>query len=163
MKVNWYPAYIGIGSNLENPILQVKTSFTLLAQIPKTVLISQSSLYLSKPFGIEDQPDFINAAASVITQLTAFDLLKQLQKIENECGRKRSAIQWGPRTLDLDLLIYSDQILDEMNLIVPHPGISERNFVLLPLGELAPELYVPKLGRIRNLISNISKTGISQI
>ena len=163
MKFKWYPAYIGIGSNIEDPRLQVETSFSLLAQIPLTRLISKSSLYQSKPFGLLDQPDFINAAAAIITQLSAFDLLKELKKIELECGRKHSKIRWGPRCLDLDLLIYSNQIINEINLIVPHPGISERNFVLLPLGELAPELYVPKIGRIKNLTSNISKTGILQI
>lgn len=163
MKFKWYPAYIGIGSNIEDPILQVETSFSLLAQIPLTRLISKSSLYQSKPFGPIDQPDFINAAAAIVTQLSAFDLLKELKKIEHERGRKRSEIRWGPRSLDLDLLIYSNEIINEKDLIVPHPGISERNFVLLPLGELAPELYVPKLGRIKNLIPNISKTGILQI
>ncbi|MBM38326.1 MAG: 2-amino-4-hydroxy-6-hydroxymethyldihydropteridine diphosphokinase [Woeseia sp.] len=163
MKANWYPAYIGIGSNIEDPILQVKTSFSLLEQIPLTRLINKSSLYRSKPFGPIDQPDFTNAAAAIVTQLSALDLLKELKKIEHERGRKRSEIRWGPRSLDLDLLIYSNQIINEKNLIVPHPGISERNFVLLPLGELAPELYVPKLGRIKNLIPNISKTGILQI
>jgi len=160
---HWYPAYIGLGSNLGNPALQLETAFGLLSEIPWTRLIRRSSLYRSEPFGGVEQPDFVNAAAALITQLSAGELLRELQNIENKCGRERGDVQWGPRTLDLDLLVYSDHEIDETDLIVPHPGISERNFVLLPLGELAPELHVPNLGRIASLDTHISDLAVSRI
>lgn len=163
MTDHWYPAYIGLGSNLCNPALQLETAFGLLSEIPWTRLIRRSSLYRSEPFGGVEQPDFVNAAAALITQLSAGELLRELQNIENKCGRERGDVQWGPRTLDLDLLVYSDHEIDETDLIVPHPGISERNFVLLPLGELAPELHVPNLGRIASLDTHISDLAVSRI
>ena len=98
-----------------------------------------------------------------MTQLSALELLRELQRIENERGRERGEIRWGPRILDLDLLVYSNRIIEEPDLTVPHPGIGERNFVLLPLGEVAPELDIPGLGRLSSLEADLSEPGISRI
>ena len=162
-KDHWYPAYIGLGSNLNGPSRQLESTFELLDAIPATRLMEQSSLYRSAPFGGIEQPDFVNAVAAVLTQLSASDLLAELQRIETERGRERGDVRWGPRVQDLDLLVYSTQKIDEPELIVPHPGIGERNFVLLPLGEIAPDLNIPGLGRVANLDVSSSEPSISRI
>ena len=162
-KEHWFPAYVGLGSNLQGPVKQLERTFEELNAIPVTRLIKQSSLYRSEPFGGVEQPDFVNAVAALLTQLSAQDILRELQRIENERGRERGDVRWGPRILDLDLLVYSDQIIDELDLSVPHPGISERNFVLLPLGEIAPKLTIPGLGQISNIDTSSSEPQISRI
>ncbi len=163
MSDHWYPAYVGLGSNLQGPARQLEIAFELLDGIRNTSLIRQSSLYRSAPFGGVEQPDFVNAVASLLTQLSAPELLRELQRIENERGRERGDVRWGPRVLDLDLLVYSNQDIDAQGLTVPHPGISERNFVLLPLAEIAPELSIPGLGRIANLDADCIEPRISRI
>ncbi len=162
-KDHWYPAYIGLGSNLNDPSRQLDSTFELLDAIPATRLMKQSSLYRSAPFGGIEQPDFVNAVAAVLTRLSASDLLAELQRIETERGRVRGDIRWGPRVLDLDLLVYSTQKIDQPELIIPHPGIGERNFVLLPLGEIAPDLNIPGLGRVANLDVSFRDPIISRI
>ena len=162
-KDHWYPAYIGLGSNLNGPLRQLESTFELLDAIPATRLMKQSSLYRSAPFGGIEQPDFVNAVAAVLTRLSASDLLAELQRIETERGRVRGDVRWGPRVLDLDLLVYSTQKNDQPELIIPHPGIGERNFVLLPLGEIAPDLNVPGLGRVANLDVSCRDPSISRI
>jgi 2-amino-4-hydroxy-6-hydroxymethyldihydropteridine diphosphokinase len=167
-KNHWKPAYIGLGSNLDGPARQLELAFDLLGEITATRIVQRSSLYRSVPFGGVEQPDFVNAAASILTQLTAQELLLELQRIETERGRDRGEVRWGPRVLDLDLLVYADQTIDEPGLCVPHPGIGERNFVLLPLGEIEPELSIPGLGRLADLDADsiepqISRIGISRI
>ena len=162
-KEHWFPAYVGLGSNLQGPVKQLEKTFEELNAIPVTRLMKQSSLYRSEPFGGVEQPDFVNAVAALLTQLSAQDLLRELQRIENERGRERGDVRWGPRILDLDLLVYSDQVIDELDLSVPHPGISERNFVLLPLGEIAPKLTIPGLGQISNIDTSSSEPQISRI
>lgn len=163
MTEHWYPAYVGLGSNLQGPARQIENAFELLVGIPDTRLIKRSSLYRSSPFGGVEQPDFVNAAAALMTLLSAAELLIELQRIENERGRERGDVQWGPRVLDLDLLVYSNQIIKEYGLIVPHPGIGERNFVLLPLGEVAPGLIIPGLGHIEKLDVSSGEPAISRI
>ncbi|MBT8092779.1 MAG: 2-amino-4-hydroxy-6-hydroxymethyldihydropteridine diphosphokinase, partial [Gammaproteobacteria bacterium] len=138
-------------SNLQSPARQLDSAMDLLASIPNTRLIAKSSLYRSAPFGGIEQPDFVNAAASLLTRLTAHDLLAELQQIEQRRGRERNDVRWGPRVIDLDLLVFSDQVFADPGLKVPHPGITDRNFVLLPLREIAPELVVPGLGRVASL------------
>jgi len=162
-KNRWIPAYVGLGSNLHGPARQLEIAFELLGEIPATRLIRRSLLYRSVPFGGVEQPDFVNAAASLLTQLTAQELLLELQRIETERGRARGEARWGPRVLDLDLLVYSNQTIDEPGLSVPHPGIGERNFVLLPLGEIAPELSIPGLGRLSRLDAESIEPKISRI
>ena len=162
-KSHWYPAYIGIGSNLQGPAKQIETATESLANIPRTRLVSVSSKYRSAPFGGVEQPDFINAVAAMLTRLSPLELLAALQDIEIRQGRERGDTRWGPRVLDLDLLVYSNWNVDESGLRVPHPGISERNFVLLPLGEIAPELVIPGLGRVAGIPVNMEEPSVSRI
>jgi 2-amino-4-hydroxy-6-hydroxymethyldihydropteridine diphosphokinase len=160
---HWYPAYVGLGSNLQMPTQQVDAAIELLGGITGTRLVAASSLYRSAPFGGIEQPDFVNAAAALLTQLDAPALLAELKKIEARQGRERDAKRWGPRVLDLDLLVHGSTVIDEPGLSVPHPGIGERNFVLLPLVEIAPELVVPGLGRVAAIPVNTDEPSISLI
>ncbi len=153
---HWWPAYIGIGSNLESPENQVRQAIAALADLPGSVLVSESGLYRSAPMGPSDQPDFINAVAALLTQTKAHDLLHQLQDIERKQGRPRGGERWGPRAMDLDLLAYAGQIINDDDLIVPHPGIADRNFVLLPWQEIAPNYRVPGQAEVAALAANIS-------
>ncbi len=160
---HWRPAYVGLGSNLDGPAQQVESAFARLDDIPDSQLVSRSSLYRSAPFGGIEQPDFVNAVAALLTQLSAHDLLMELQRIEREQGRVRGETRWGPRVLDLDLLVYSDLTIEDDVLIVPHPGIGERNFVLLPLVEIAPYLVIPGLGVVSNIDVIAGEPSISRI
>ena len=154
--------YIGLGSNLDNPAEQVERAFQFLRAVPEIRLLSRSSLYASGPIGPVDQPDYVNAVAKISTSLDARALLIVLKKIEKLRGRKRG-VRWGPRVIDLDLLVFGNQKIDELNLKVPHPGISERNFVLLPLVEVAPGLVVPGLGRVADIAVDENEPRISRI
>ena len=138
-------AYVGIGSNLEDPRRQVLGAFDELARLPRTRVTGRSSLYRTAPIGHAAQPDFINAVAALDTQLSAVALLRELQAVEARHGRERSFAN-APRTLDLDLLLYGDAHIDEPGLSVPHPRMQERAFVLAPLVELAPKLDIPGIG-----------------
>lgn len=160
---HWLPAYVGLGSNLQGPVGQLESAFDLLAAIPRTRLTARSALYRSAPFGGIEQPDFVNAAASLLTQLTARQLFAELKEIETRRGRDRGGVRWGPRVLDLDLLIFGDERIDEPDLIVPHPGIADRNFVLLPLLDVAPGLVIAGLGPISHIPINRHEPEISRI
>ena len=138
-------AYIGIGSNLDDPQAQVNRAFDELALLPRTRLVKRSSLYRSAPVGYQAQPDFVNAAAAIETRLTPGELLRALQRIEARHGRSRSFAN-APRTLDLDLLLYGDDQIAEPDLVVPHPRLHERAFVLRPLTELDAALRIPGHG-----------------
>ena len=162
-STHWYPAYIGIGSNLQGPARQVEAAANLLGEQDGIRVEATSSLYRSTAFGGIEQPDFVNAVAAVLTTLAPVDLLAQLKAIENRQGRDGDEVRWGPRVIDLDLLVYSGQTIDEPALAVPHPGIGERNFVLLPLGEIAPDLVVPGLGRVASIPVNMDEPTISRI
>ncbi len=144
----WRPAYIGVGSNLGSPRKQVERAAAALGAIDATVLVKTSPLYRSAPLDGSDQPDYINAVSALLTQLDAATLLWRLQEIERAQGRSHDDIKWGPRIIDLDLLVYSGVSIDEKDLKVPHPGISQRNFVLLPLCDIAPHLRIPGLGSV---------------
>ena len=162
-RPRWYPAYVGLGSNLNRPTRQIETALELLGEIPRTRLVSVSSLYRSAPFGGIEQPDFVNAAAALLTKLGPAELLSELQDIEARQGRERNDQRWGPRVLDLDLLVHAMAVIDEPGITVPHPGIAERNFVLLPLLEIAPELVIPGLGRAAAIPVNRDEPSISRI
>lgn len=155
-------AAIGVGSNLDDPVAQVRAALSALAQLPETELLSASSLYRNPPMGPQDQPDFVNAAALLQTALAPLELLEQLQGIEQRQG-KRYQQHWGPRRIDLDLLLYGQQSIREPRLTVPHPGMHERAFVLYPLAEIAPDLIVPGRGRVAELAALQSATGLIQI
>jgi len=150
-------AYIGIGSNLNNPAVRVQAAFGELERLPDTRLAARSSLYGSRPMGPADQPDYVNAVAGVDTRLPAVDLLQALAEIEDREGRARGAEQWGPRTLDLDLLLYGEQCIATAALTVPHPGMHERDFVLVPLAEIAGDLDVPGYGPLSTLTARCEK------
>lgn len=132
-------AYIGLGSNLESPVEQLREALKELATLPLSRLVAASSLYASRPVGPQDQPDFINAVAALETRLSPLALLDQLQALEQQHRRRRQR-HWGPRTLDLDLLLYANNAIDVPRLQLPHPQMAARAFVLLPLAEIAPSL-----------------------
>jgi 2-amino-4-hydroxy-6-hydroxymethyldihydropteridine diphosphokinase len=160
---HWRPAYVGIGSNLDMPAGQIEKALGLLGEIPGSRLVSRSSLYRSAPFGGVEQPDFVNAAAALLTTLDAQDFLQVLLDVEKRQGRVRGATRWGPRVIDLDLLVFGNASIDEPGITVPHPGIAERNFVLLPLREIAPELVIPGLGRVASIPVHMDEPSISRI
>jgi 2-amino-4-hydroxy-6-hydroxymethyldihydropteridine diphosphokinase len=158
----WVPAYIGVGSNIGDSRARVRDAFTALGAIARTQLVARSRLYRTAPFGPVQQGDFINAAAGLLTQLSAAELHAAIRGIETAAGRVR-AERWGPRTLDLDLLVFGDQRIDTPELTVPHPGIAERGFVLAPLADIAPTLQVPGAGRIEELLARLPETGIAEV
>lgn len=145
-------AYIGLGANLDDPAAQVKYAFAELDRLPGTRLVTRSSLYTSAPVGYVDQPDFINAVAHLQTTLAPRALLAALLDIEQRHGRARS-FRNAPRTLDLDLLLYGAAYFHEDHLTLPHPRMTERAFVLLPLTEIAPEITIPGHGRAADCIA----------
>lgn len=147
-------ACVALGSNLDDPRAQVQRGFEALAALPQTRLLARSRLYRTPPWGITDQPDFINAAARLETSLSPRALLDALRTIETRAGRVRG-VRNGPRILDLDLLLYGGRQIDEPGLVVPHPRLHERAFVLLPLADVAPDLKVPGRGRVHDLVARV--------
>ena len=158
-----FPAYVGLGSNLQDPVAQVRAAFDALAGLPRTRLVGRSSLYGSRPMGPVIQPDFCNAVAGLLTELDAATLLESLRAIEQRCGRMRRVERWGPRVIDLDLLVYGEECRADAQLTLPHPGLAERNFVLQPLCEIAPDLLVPGVGRVAALAAKLSADGLWRI
>lgn len=156
-------AYIGIGSNLDNPQQQVRKALAALAQITDTNLLKCSSLYRSAPMGPPDQPEYVNAVASVTTRLPAAELLAALQIIENRLGRVRTGVHWGPRIIDLDLLLFGTEEIRTTELTVPHPGIRQREFVLYPLAEIAPNLYIPGQGELSEMLAQCPRRGLERL
>ena len=148
----WTTAYIGLGSNLGDPAAHVRNAMQALRQLHGTRDVRCSSLYRSAPVGITEQPDFINAVCACATQLSAEALMEQLLGIERVHGRDRSGPRGGPRTLDLDLLLYGDHTSATAALSLPHPRLHERAFVLYPLAELDPALNIPGRGEVRALL-----------
>ncbi|MBM7063126.1 2-amino-4-hydroxy-6-hydroxymethyldihydropteridine diphosphokinase [Pseudomonas sp. UL073] len=136
-------AYVGLGSNLAEPQAQLSAALEAIAALPHSRLSAVSSFYASDPLGPPDQPRYVNAVAAVDTSLAPLELLDALQAIEQNQGRQRKAERWGPRTLDLDILLYGDRIIDEPRLQVPHYHMHARPFVLYPLAEIAAELLLP--------------------
>jgi 2-amino-4-hydroxy-6-hydroxymethyldihydropteridine diphosphokinase len=157
---NWQPAYIGVGSNLGEPAAQVRQAFAQLAAMPRSQLILTSRLYASKPFGPVAQPEFVNAAAALLTQLEPLELLQTMRAIESRMGRPAMHERWGPRLIDLDLLAYGREQCSQPQLTLPHPGIVERNFVLYPLAEITPDLELPGLGRVAELKGHVTPDGL---
>ncbi len=154
--------YIGLGSNLDDPRQQVQKALESLASMDGVEQLQCSSIYRSAPLGPQDQPDFINAVARLECELEALDLLHALQDIENQHGRVRKQ-HWGPRTLDLDVLLYGAEEIDHEELKVPHPEIPRRNFVLIPLYEIAPQLTIPGMGDLAKLLQHVSSEGLERI
>lgn len=159
----WQPAYIGLGSNLSDPAAQVRQALHGLAGLPRTLCVVVSRLYASRPMGPVSQPDFVNAVAGVLTQLTAVQLLRELRHREGQAGRPAVHEHWGPRIIDLDVLVFGAEQCSSSELVLPHPGVVERNFVLYPLGDLAPELDVPGLGRVAELRGRVTPEGLERL
>lgn len=155
----WIPAWVGLGSNLDEPAGQIRAALDALGELPASRLVSHSPTMTTPPMGPVAQPDYLNAVAGLLTQLEPLELLDELLAIERRQGRDRSTgLRWGPRRIDLDLLVYGNETLATDRLTVPHPGIAHRNFVLLPLLELAPDLWIPGLGRVRQLSALLDRT-----
>lgn len=157
-----FTAFIGLGSNLDDPCEQVRRGISALGMLPGTRHLRHSALFRTEPVGYLDQPAFINAVASVETTLEPPALLAQLRAIEAAQGRVRG-VPNGPRTLDLDLLIYDDLVLDSPELILPHPRMHDRAFVLVPLAELAPEVIIPGVGPVSRCLAAIDNRGVSRL
>jgi 2-amino-4-hydroxy-6-hydroxymethyldihydropteridine diphosphokinase len=160
MNSHWRPAYVGLGSNLHEPRARIAEAFERLAALRGSRLELRSRLYVTAPMGPQDQPDFVNALAGMLTLLPARELLGALLDVERAMGRDRQE-RWGPRIIDLDLVWMAGEVIDEPGLKVPHPGVSERNFVLYPLADVAPDLIIPGHGRVADLKSRVSAAGIS--
>jgi 2-amino-4-hydroxy-6-hydroxymethyldihydropteridine diphosphokinase len=158
-----HTAYIGLGSNLDDPRFQVERALQALARLPQSSLLRRSHLYASAPWGVTSQPDFVNAAAALATQLPAQALMRALLDVERGFGRERGSDRWGPRVLDLDLLLYDDCRIDAPGLRLPHPHLHERAFVLLPLSEIAPALDVPGHGPVSELLARIDASGCRRL
>lgn len=156
------PAYIALGSNLEDPAVQVRRAMESLSLQQGIRLELRSRLYRTNPLGPQDQPDFVNAAVGVLTELSARQLLDTLLSIEKSMGRDRRE-RWGPRIIDLDLVWMVGEPVDEPGLTLPHPGVSERNFVLYPLADIAPSLRIPGHGRVADLAGRIGDAGLSAL
>lgn len=157
--MHWRPAYVALGSNLDDPANQVRRALERMRGLPETELVSTSRLWRSPPLGAVPQPDFVNAVAGLLTCLEARRLLTELQAIERDLGRSRPVVRWGPRQIDLDLLAVGDEECDEPGLVLPHPGMHERDFVLYPLAEMAPALWIPGRGRVEALASRVRDRG----
>jgi 2-amino-4-hydroxy-6-hydroxymethyldihydropteridine diphosphokinase len=156
----WQPVYIGVGSNVDDPSAQVRLAMAKLATVAELRVVCVSPLYGSRPYGPIAQPDFVNAVVGALTQLDARKLLAELQSLERSFGRPARHQKWGPRVIDLDLLIYGRECSRGGSVDLPHPGIAERNFVLFPLADIAPDLDVPGLGRVAELAARVGREDI---
>ncbi len=153
-------AYVGLGSNLDDPAAQIARAIDALEVLPDCCLRAVSSFYRNPPMGPQDQPDYVNAVVALDTRLAPRALLDAMQVIERSQGRDRNGQRWGPRTIDLDLLVYGDTVLDEDHLKVPHAGIAARAFVLVPLAEIALELSIPGQAALAILLAAVDRASV---
>lgn len=154
--------FLGLGSNQKQPLQQIGRAFSALQALPKSKDARCSPLYHSPPMGPQEQPDYVNAVVRMVTRLAPHLLLREMQAIERAQGRVRG-VRWGPRTLDIDLLVYGDLVLDTSDLQVPHPGITQRAFVLFPLFDISPDLNIPGLGKVSELIRCVNAKEVEKI
>lgn len=153
--------FVGLGSNLDDPPRQLARAVQALSDLRQTRLMAVSPQYWTDPVGDQQQSEFLNAVVELETALEPLELLAELQRIEDEQGRTRDPERrWGPRTLDLDLLLFGHQVLHDPQLVVPHPRLAIRAFVLVPLADLAPGLDVPAVGRVSALLAGIDRSGV---
>ena len=155
--------YLGLGANLNTPKKQLDNAVVALKNLPNSEFIACSHYYASKPMGPQDQPDYVNAVACINTSLQPEQLLDLTQAIELEHGRVRKAERWGARTLDIDILLFGEQVLDTERLTVPHYGLNEREFVVYPLQEIAPELILPSGASIKQIATNLPLNDLQQL
>lgn len=153
-------AFIGIGSNLGDSIAHVQLAVTAIDALMQCKVVNASSFYTSKPMGPQDQPDYCNAVIEICHELTPLELLDALQHIELTAGRERKDERWGPRTLDLDIILFNDLEIHTERLTIPHYGMKVREFVLMPLHEIAPDLILPDGDNISHLCNNIDSNGL---
>jgi 2-amino-4-hydroxy-6-hydroxymethyldihydropteridine diphosphokinase len=147
--------YLGIGSNKNHPYFRINTVLKQINRIKSTNIVKKSSLYVTKPLGPQAQPNFINSVIEIRTNLKPIELLYELQNLEKLHNRKKTK-RWGPRSMDIDILIYNKLIMNTDKLVIPHPGLKYRDFVLMPLYEITSYGYeIPKYGKIMNLIKNL--------
>ncbi len=156
-------AYLGLGGNLGDPLDCLRRARQAVGQIPGVREIACSSFYRSAPMGPADQPEYVNAVLAIATTLAPLDLLDQLQAIETAFGRVRIGERWGPRTLDLDILLYGQEVIDHPRLTVPHVGLALREFVVYPLQEVAPDLVIPGLGSLAAGVKHCPRRGLEII
>ncbi|QHM96322.1 MULTISPECIES: 2-amino-4-hydroxy-6-hydroxymethyldihydropteridine diphosphokinase [Kosakonia] len=149
-------AYIALGSNLASPLDQVNAAMTALGEIPQSRIVAVSSLYRTPPLGPPDQPDYLNAVVALETDLTPETLLDHTQRIELQQGRVRKAERWGPRTLDLDIMLFGNLTLNTERLTVPHYDMKNRGFMLWPLFEIAPDLHFPDGTSLQEILANLN-------
>ncbi|OAI21557.1 2-amino-4-hydroxy-6-hydroxymethyldihydropteridine pyrophosphokinase [Methylomonas lenta] len=160
---SWIEAYIGLGSNLDDPLQQIVSAAEEIGGLASVKNITLSPLYTSQPVGPQDQPDYVNAVMRIKTRLEPLNLLSQLQAIENKHGRMRS-VRWGARTLDLDILLYDNQIINLADLVIPHPELANRAFVLYPLADIAPpDLLIPGNGHLSHLLTACPSHGLKKM
>ncbi len=153
---NHVSAWIALGSNLDGPQWQLQQALAAMSSLPTSKLAAVSSFYRSSPVGPQNQPDYLNAVARLDTALEPEQLLQRLQAIEKAQGRNRTGVRWGARTLDLDILLYGRHQCATLNLVIPHPDMTNRAFVLYPLHELEPELDIPGCGNIQGLLPAVA-------
>ena len=164
MKPEATTAYIGLGGNLDNPLELLRSARKAIVAVMGIREIACSSYYRSAPLGLAGQSDYVNAVMAVETTLPPHELLKALQAIELSHGRVRTGLRWGPRTLDLDILLYGEEQIHDETLTVPHAGIAEREFVLYPLAEIAPvALHIPGKGDLSGLLAACPLRGLERI
>lgn len=156
-------AHVALGANLGDPRAQVRAAIDALDALADTRVTARSPLYLTPPWGVTDQPAFVNAVVALETALPPDALLAALQDLETKAGRVREGRRWGPRRLDLDLLLYGDQCMHAEHLQVPHPCLAERAFVLLPLADIAADVEVPGLGRVADLLDRVDTRGCRRL
>lgn len=156
-------AYIGLGGNLGDAVERLRAARAAVGALPGVRELACSSLYRSTPMGPPGQPDYVNAVMAVATTLSPLALLDALQAVESAFGRVRTGERWGPRTLDLDILLYGRETLAGERLTLPHPGITEREFVLYPLREIAPELEIPGRGLLSERVAQCPRRGLTVI
>ncbi|MFM7625798.1 MAG: 2-amino-4-hydroxy-6-hydroxymethyldihydropteridine diphosphokinase [Gammaproteobacteria bacterium] len=159
----WQPAYIGLGSNLGDPVARLRAALDAIAALPGVTALIASPFYRTTPFGPVVQPDFVNAAAGVLTTLDPGSLHAELRGLEQRLGRRPPRERWGPREIDLDLLVHGAARCDTPVLTLPHPGIPQRDFVLYPLRDIAPDLLVPGLGPVRGLAARVEDRGATRL
>ena len=155
-------AFIGLGSNLEEPREQINTALSSLDDVSEIEVLKTSSFYQSKPLIGMVGPDYLNVACKIETRLSGIDLLLKCQQIENKQHRVRE-IRWGSRTIDLDILLYGDEVIATKELSVPHPEMIKRSFVLLPLFEIEPELELPIFGKLKELVTKVESSSITKL
>jgi 2-amino-4-hydroxy-6-hydroxymethyldihydropteridine diphosphokinase len=154
-------AYIALGSNQASPLEQVARALNAIAAIPQSRVVATSSFYRTPPLGPQDQPDYLNAAVALETELSPEALLDHTQRIELEQGRVRKAERWGPRTLDLDIMLFGELTLSTPRLTVPHYDMKNRAFMLVPLVEIAPDCAFPEGLRVADVLATLSRAGIT--